>query len=660
METKEQSNARHARKKAAANELGELPAVVDPERRAKCMKDLGRFMRTYCMGTGGFLKSKPSKRMGEIIRHLQAVVVSGGRTHLRIARAHGKTSFVKGACLFALVYGYRRFIVAVSARKADASSMIDDLFTLCEDGETFAEDFPEVSVPIRRLGGIMQRAQNQTVNGKRTKIGKTADRIVLPTVDGSAASGAILVARGFKGAARGLVRGSMRPDLVLFDDLQDDKAAKNPRTVQAYDQVIEKNFLGLGGHDKQIAAMMTSTPICPDDLSELYAAKSNWKTFTFPMLISDPDCWGTKDDLWARYFDIKRIAIQDGEPEHIRANEFYRANRAAMDAGAEVLNPLFFDHATEVSGIQHAMNLRFANGEDSFSAEYQMKPVRSHEAITVSAREIAARVRKGTSAFHVPEGTVFTACATDLNPSYGYSTAVVCFDRSMTAFVTSYKVFTDPPLPIRDDMPETARVTAIYNALVVHGREVASWADAHGITIDRWGVDAGGKQFDAVMRFYREARNVCGIQCLPMLGRAGESWNPMVKSRISDERNGTVLCAEMAKGQRWLAFDADRAKETAQRAWLGEEGSPGGASLFDGKGARHGEFAAQIAAERLEYKVSLPNGRTRYKWRQVGRKHDYGDCMAMCYALAGAFGISAAGYTPPVRKRRRTQYVYKP
>ena len=83
-----------------------------------------------------------------------------------------------------------------------------------------------------------------------------------------------------------MVRGSLRPDLVLFDALQDDKAAHNPRTVQQYDEMIEKTFLGLGGHDKQIAAFMTSTPICPDDLSEVYAAKPNWKTFTFPMMIS--------------------------------------------------------------------------------------------------------------------------------------------------------------------------------------------------------------------------------------------------------------------------------------------------------------------------------------------------------------------------------------
>lgn len=663
--SKEQDRARHARKTAAANDVGKLPAVANPKRRAACRDSLHLFLQTYCMDTGGFLTTPPSERMGQIIHHLQAVVQSGGRTHIRMARGHGKSSFIKGACVYALAYGFRRFIVAVAARKADASAMIDDIFTLCEDGETFAADFPEIAVPIRKLGGIMQRAQNQTHNGKRTKIGKTAERIILPTIKGSAAAGAILVARGFKGAARGLVKGAQRPDLVLFDDLQDDKAARNPRTVQAYDEMIEKNFLGLGGHNKQIAAFMTSTPICPDDLSEVYAGKPNWKTFTFPMLIMPPHCWGMPGDLWKRYFQIKQTAIQDGEPEHLRANEFYAANRAQMDAGAEVLNPEFFDREIEQSGIQHAMNLRFANGEDSFAAEYQMQPVRQHDVFQIAAPHIAKQIRPGTPAFYRPEGTVYVACATDLNPAYGFTTAIVCFDREQTGFVSWYTVFTGAPLPIHENIPERTRAQMLFEALVNHGKQIVAMCKQHNFAINSWGIDAGGKQWDVVNNFARRdragnshAKQLCGIHATPMVGRAGTTWNPRVKSRVADERNATMLCSDPAKGWLWVVFNSDIWRETAQRAWLGTVGAPGGLSLFDGQGTRHGEFAAQIAAEQLEYKITLQSGRTEYKWRSVGRKHDFGDAVTMCFALAGQFGISAGGYTPPkVKRPTRTRYV---
>ena len=139
----------------------------------------------------------------------------------------------------------------------------------------------------------------------------------------------------------------------------------------------------------------------------------------------------------------------------------------------------------------------------------------------------------------------------------------------------------------------------LAQALVAHGREVSAWREAHGVKIESWGVDCGGKQWDAVCDFARDSARLCGIAATPMAGRAGRNWNPNVKSAIAGERNHNVLCADRPKKWRWLAFDSDYWRETAQRAWLGEVGTTGALSLFDGEGTRHGEFAAQIAAEKL-------------------------------------------------------------
>lgn len=659
--TKEQDRERKRKAKEDANEIGAIPKCKNPARRERCRESLFEFLCTYCMGDGGFLKTRPSERMKEIVAHLQATVREGGRTHIRMARGHGKTSIIKGACVYALAYGFRKFVVAVAARRGDASGIVDDIFALLESDGAFAEDFPEIAYPIAKLGGVLQRSHNQTHRRKRTKINKTAERIVLPTIEKSPSSGAVVVARGFKGATRGLVRGSMRPDLLLFDDLQDDKAAKNPQIVQAYDEMLEKSFMGLGGHDKQIAAFMASTPIFPDDLSEIYAQKANWLTFTYPMVITEPDCWRRDgDDLWQEYFTIRKDSIAAGEPEHRAANAFYAEHRAEMDAGGEVLNPDFFDHVTEMSGLQHAMNLRFANGEAAFDAEYQMRPRAKAEVFHITAPLVASRVRPGAPQFSIPPETVFTCAATDLNPSYAYSTVFVAFEKNQTAFVPHYAIFRGPPLPISDALPERVRIQRITQALVAHGREVAQWVKAHGMVLNKWGIDCGGKQWSAVCNFARVSRQLCGLNCLPMAGRAGTSWNPNVRSRIADARNETVLCADQAKGWRWLAFNADYWRETAQRAWLGEVGTPGGISLFEG--TRHGEYAAQVAAEYLEYKVELPNGRTDYRWRQVG-KNNLGDSTTMCYALAGSFGISASGYIPPAAKAAprspKMRYVFK-
>ena len=636
---------------AADNEVGELPPVRNPKRKAACKKSLPKFMLTYCCGVGGFLKTPPSKKMYAIIENLQKVIVSGGRTQIRVARGHGKSSFVKAACVYALAYGYRKFVVAVAARRSDASSMIDDIYSLLEIGEEIGEDFPELCVPIRRLERIAQRCRNQTYNGVPTRIEKTAERIILPTIAKSAASGAILVARGFKGAARGLVKGALRPDLILMDDLQDDKVARNPELVAKYVETIDKTLLGLGGHDQTLSAVMCDTPCAPDDLSEHYAQSTAWLTFTYRMLISEANCWLSKNDLWQKYYSIRKDSIAAGEPEHIAANEFYRGHRAEMDEGAEVLNPDFFDRETELSGIQHAYNLRFANGEDAFQSEYQMHPTRRKDSFAITAPLVASRVNQGKPEFWIPPETVFCAAATDLNISYALTSAIVAFAKDQSGFVPWYGLFRSPPLPIPDDIPDKVKSQLITQALIAQGKQIAELCRTHGITLNRWGIDAGGKGFEPVNNFAKTARQTCGCGCIPMVGRAGRNWNPNVRSKIADPRNDTVLCADPTHGWKWLAFNADTWRETAQRAWLGEVGTPGSLSLYD-DGVKHGEFSAQVAGEVLEWKIQLPNGQTEYRWREVGRKHDFGDDVTMCFALAGAWGISASGYVPPVARRK--------
>jgi hypothetical protein len=138
-----------------------------------------------------------------------------------------------------------------------------------------------------------------------------------------------------------------------------------------------------------------------------------------------------------------------------------------------------------------------------------------------------------------------------------------------------------------------------------------------------------------------------------MLGRAGSTWNPNVRSRIRNERNGTVDCRDPER-RRWTAFDADAYKEKAHRAWATEPGAPGGLSLFDG-GVNHYKFAVQVANERLVSKTKTKdrNGKESYsyKWK-TKNPHDYGDCVAMCYAIAGREGLTGTGDEMPTKKKR--------
>ncbi len=642
---------RMKRLRARENEV-DLPPVANPKRRARCERSLVKFLETYCMGEGGFLEARPSKAMYGIIETIQAAVTSSRWYHIRMPRGHGKTSFVKGGIAYALAYGYRRYVISVCAAGGNASSMIRDVFALFERNEAFAEDFPEIAVPIRRLEGKVQRAKSLTVNGEPCDIHVNASEIILPTVRGSVSSGGVINAVGFKANARGKVRGSLRPDLVIFDDLQDEELAKSPDRVREAVLNVEKNFLNLGGHRKRIAALMTSTPIEPDDLSETFAAKDNWYTSTFRMVEAWPE---TKDTLWEEYRSILRHEVIRGRDAHVACNRFYRAHRDLMDRGAKVLNPDNYDRRLEVSGIQHAMNLYF-NGEEQFMSEYQMQPMRRQMVFTLRPGVVVSRTRRDWKPYFIPPESVMTVCATDLNPAYGYSSAMVTFDRVATATVVWYGIHaTDLH---KERMTEAEYRAAVYGQLVAFAARLKAETAARSIRLDAWAVDAGGDQFEPVQRLRRNAKDLgLPFEVVPMVGKAGRTWNPFVRSKIRNPINETVECGDVNRDgerQRWTNFNADFWRETMQRAWLGEIGTPGGLSLFGGEdGVRHDDFALQVTAEQLRKKELAPDGRWRYEWTGGdAHRHDYGDAMTMCLAVAGNRGLTqGVEFTPHPARR---------
>ena len=638
-----------------AADLDAALAGIDWKRRRRAERDFLYFLRAYCTnddpGAGAFLEIPPPPSMQPIVRDMeQAIGDASIPYHIRVARGHGKTAYTKGAALWVAATGRRRYEVVVGANDGNASNIIEDIFAAVTSGPAFIQDFPEIALPFLKLAGAYQRAKTQKYHGKPTNPRKAADRIVFPSVADPRtgrpfpSSGVILDAVGFNAGARGKAKGILRPDFLIFDDLQNDDKAQSEGQIGKMAAKIKKTFMGLAGHRKKIAAIMTSTPIEADDLSETFAADPGWKTKTYKMVTAWPKCHNPEAtaeerkgvrDLWAEYWDIFQAEKTADRVPHIAANRFYRKHRKEMDEGAAVLNPRNFDPATEISGIQHAMNILLRDGEATFMSEYQMQPPRNAFAFEISTRLILSRIRRGVPARTIPADTVLTVAATDINPGYAITTAVLTFDIQRTAFVTAYHV---TPVKIPERLNDTEFNARVFAALKAHGTELA----AQGIHIDRWGIDAGGRQFQTVTKFAPMAEAEIGIPAIAMLGRAGQNWNPYVRSRIRDEKNATVLCRDPQR-RKWLAWNADEYKEAAQRAWATETGAAGGLSIFDG--ANHYKFAVQIANERLKAKTKTRSKDGRdcyaYKW-QTKNPHDYGDCVAMCYALAGADNITGS------------------
>ena len=200
-------------------------------------------------------------------------MLDGGLFAMAMPRGSGKTSLCEVACLWALLYGHREFVALIGSDEEHAAGMLESIKAELENSEILGADFPEVCHPIRSLEGIHQRASGQLYQGKQTHIGWTAREIVLPTIPGSAASGAIIRVAGITGRIRGMkhkrVDGvSARPSLVLIDDPQTDESARSPSQCANRERILAGAILGLAGPGKKIAGLMTLTVVRPDGLAD--------------------------------------------------------------------------------------------------------------------------------------------------------------------------------------------------------------------------------------------------------------------------------------------------------------------------------------------------------------------------------------------------------
>lgn len=182
----------------------------------------------------------------------------------------------------------------------------------------------------------------------------------------------------------------------------------------------------------------------------------------------------------------------------------------------------------------------------------------------------------------------------------------------------------------------------MYNELSEIGRTLKSL----GVKINALGVDAGGRNWNAVTSWCRNAMQICGIPACALAGRSSTKLNLYPRNKLRNCVGRTVLCGDEAEhiksgtGQKWIYFDADYGKETFQRGFLSEVGAAGGCCLHKGTPEEHSDFAIQVCKERLKWKKTESDNRTFYCW-ETHEKHDFLDCGSMCVAIMAQNSISA-------------------
>lgn len=178
-------------------------------------------MRTYCIGL--LLDDEPPKKGDEVLEDMEKSITSHRNFMVCLHRGAGKSSYTLCTTLFAALTGVQKFIVIVSNNARAASGLLNDLWRAFQETDTaLAQDYPAALLPFHLCGGSYRR--KQTYRGRPTDIQKNAGNIVLARLkddDGKEyeTSGSVITARGITSGIRGLKHGTMRPTMVILDDL---------------------------------------------------------------------------------------------------------------------------------------------------------------------------------------------------------------------------------------------------------------------------------------------------------------------------------------------------------------------------------------------------------------------------------------------------------
>lgn len=666
---------------AEGRDIGTLPKVRNPRRKARGRANLLDFLTSYFPNRffWGF-----SSDHEEVIRREDRCTTAGGLFACAMPRGTGKTAITEPAALRALLYGFRKFIPTIQAIQRLSSTSILRIQRELESNDLLLEDFPEVCYPIRCLERISHRAKGQTYKGEPTLMQWTADKIVLPTIKGKASSGGVLMALPITGAVRGLAMPGpegaiLRPDMVLLDDPQDREVAKNPVLVAERESIVTDDVLGLAGPKTKIAAVMLCTVIYPGDLSDRFLSREKhpeWQGLRTKMLRAFPENMA----LWDQYSEIRRESFRSGG-EGVQATEFYQANREAMDVGADASWELRMKDG-EVSGVQSAMNLYLENPR-GFRAEYQNDPdpidgpATGKELLPAHIMGCLSGLPRFVAAREATRLTAFIDAGGGKGRGLWY--AIVGWDNNFGGTVLDYGAFPRQGRSFfaADDMrpglaelyPGLGETERLYAGLVELSGQILSRAyrrEATGedLRIERCIIDAGWKP-ETVYKFIRESSYAPLLYPSKGIGRSATSVGVAGWKRRPEDRYGhhwRLALTEVGKG-RQVQFDTDEWKSAVFDRFTTAPGGRGRLTLFSMEAdertrADHEMLAAHCNAE-LATPFTLPTkGMSFDKWQKRPNDPDnhLWDCLVGCAVAASVQGLvwspgGAAGAAEPVRQR---------
>lgn len=287
------------------------------------------FLETYLPH---YVKGEHSRFHREIFARVPNILASdkGARDLFVAPRGSSKSTHLSlGLALYCICLGYKRYILEVCDVYAQAALLIEAIKAELTENPRLSNDFPDAT----GQGRVWREGEIVTENNIR--------------VEGL---GALQKLRGRR-------HGPYRPDLMFFDDLENDEAVRSPEQRKKLETWIKRAALKVGPPDGSMDVIWVGTVLHYDAVLVRASKSPVWRVAEFQAIIRFPD----RMDLWDKF---EEAFNNDGEDA---ARAFYNANKAQMDEGAVVnwpaMQPLVW------------LMLERAADHDSFATEYQNKPI---------------------------------------------------------------------------------------------------------------------------------------------------------------------------------------------------------------------------------------------------------------------------------------------
>lgn len=653
---REKAAARSREQNASVKEIGPLPKVKNPKRKARCKDSLLEFMLTYG-GTeaseGLYVFTSPfCDEQLYMINTLEQVLKYGGEIPLCIFRGGCKTTFCEWGILWACAYGWQKFGVIVASNLGMARKIITNIKINITLNPLLAEDFPEICYPIACLERVTQRAKCQTLDGVPTDISFNTDMIQFPAIAKKASSQAIIMGVGADSSFRGLRVGKQRPTVVLIDDPQTNKSANSLTQTEARWNNITSSMKGLAGPGVALAMVATITVIKKDDLAERMLQQWNGKRFG--ILRSMPKNMEAWDKYNEEYSAIK-LDVSDLQERAKLINAYYISNRDVLDEGAVAAWESNYAQ-NEVSAIQHAMNLYYFD-QRAFWSEYMNEPLdEAMDAENLTLEDLEKKVSKIIKPGIAPVDTSVITCGIDVQKDCLYW-LVVAWNKDFGGMVIDYGRY-----PKGNAKMETVwagksleeQVTLCLQELagILRAKRYSRMINNEQLSIDKIIVDANwGLVTDAIKRVC--VTNKGWLEPTFGWGKGPEQRFFSKRAVIGEERGPEwkkmpleikgLVRTYLYNTNWWKSFVRERIKtDAAAKSTIG---------FYSGN---HAKLFTHLLGE----SSTILSGQygTMDKWTlKPGEPNHWFDCLIMASVAASACKIAIPNFNPdaPAKPKRR-------